>query len=213
MSNQVFYMNDLYDTNILSTLTPAAGLVYGAYMRYSNGGRDNAYPSQAGLAERLGVNERTVRRAVKELVGKGYIQQVSSGKGSSSKHASVYTVKTPSQLGFTSPQPCSSAAPQSATPTTPLPLVIQRPTASPEVVAESLLSNEQQARAAEICRDGNRRGNKFFLQFKTTGDFLKYFEKVIHRHGGDIEESLDAYQLQAEDTHPDWKKIQGRELA
>ena len=64
-TNDVYYMNDLYDTKILSTLSDAEGKVYGAFLRYSNGGRDNAYPSQEKLAENMGLSRRTVGRAIK----------------------------------------------------------------------------------------------------------------------------------------------------
>lgn len=104
-----FYFNELFDTGILANLSPAYALVYLAYVRYSNGGDGDARPSQATLARNLGMNERTVRRAVVRLKRLGYIKPVSSGKGKGSTKANVFTVMMPKQLDF--PQKNATQAP------------------------------------------------------------------------------------------------------
>lgn len=97
-SKEVFYMNQFYDTNIQSTLSSAEAQVYGAYLRYSNGGKDKCWPGQDKLSANLGLHDRTISRALKKLQELGYIILVKRGNDKAGN--SVYVVKTPFELGF-----------------------------------------------------------------------------------------------------------------
>lgn len=97
-SEDIFYMNQFYDTNIQSTLTSAEAQVYGAYLRYSNGGKDKCFPSQDKLSENLGLSVRTIARALDTLRDKGYI--ILLKRGNDRTGSSIYVVKTPFELGF-----------------------------------------------------------------------------------------------------------------
>lgn len=200
--NEVFYMNDLFDTSILSTLTPAEGVVYAAYLRYSNGGKDSAFPSQEMLAQHLGMSRRTVGRAVSKLVEKNYIKLLSSGKGRTSKKSSVYLVNTPSQLGFTVVKPTNSEVEQ--VPSTPTGM--KRGTEDTDASAASFMSESNRVTAESIYDDGRKRGNGFISQFKTFQDLIQHVEKSSLRTGMSHSEMLSSYREDVEGTHPDWAK-------
>lgn len=97
-TDEVFYMNQFYDTNIQSTLSSAEAQVYGAYLRYSNGGKDKAWPGQKKLSTNLGLSVKTISRALKTLIGKGYI--ILQKRGNDNIGNSLYIVRTPLELGF-----------------------------------------------------------------------------------------------------------------
>lgn len=97
-SNEVFYMNQFYDTDIQATLTSAEAQIYGAYLRYSNGGKDKCWPGQEKLSRNLGLGVRTVTRVVSSLQKKGYIVLIKRGNDRIGN--SVFAVRTPFELGF-----------------------------------------------------------------------------------------------------------------
>lgn len=107
--SNAYYINEVIDSGILALVSPAHGQVYIAYVRYSNGGVNDAFPSQEKLSDNLGIDVRTIRRAIKKLDSLGYIKQVSSGKGKGSKKSNLFTVMMPSQLGF--PKKSATQAP------------------------------------------------------------------------------------------------------
>jgi DNA-binding Lrp family transcriptional regulator len=52
-------------------------------------------PGVALLAEETGISQATLKRRMPNLVRKGYLIQVTSGKGGNSKHASLYRLALP----------------------------------------------------------------------------------------------------------------------
>lgn len=128
--SNAYYINEVIDSGILASVSPSHGQVYIAYVRYSNGGVKDAFPSQEKLSDNLGMDVRTIRRAIKELGRLGYIKQVSSGKGKGSKKSNLFTVMMPSQLGF----PKKSAT-QAPVPLAPVPTSTNQPNPQPAPAA------------------------------------------------------------------------------
>lgn len=184
--NTPFYFNDVFDTNILSDLHGAEGPVYMAYLRYSNGGRDIAYPSQAHLAWSLGVSERTIGRAVKVLQQKRFILQVSSGKGGQSTKASEYTVKTPAQLGYFSKKNATQApVPPAPVPTPakqakPRPAPAVAPAPTPATDSQQIMRHKtpQGITAVEVYNLAKKKGYSKVAAFENAKDFDEYIYLV-----------------------------------
>lgn len=60
-------------------ISPSAYVAYRHYLRFWGSNRQNAYPSLATLKERTGMSEKTIRKANKELVKKGFIKYIRGG--------------------------------------------------------------------------------------------------------------------------------------
>ena len=54
-------------------LTPAAYVVWRQYLRFWGNGKNAAYPSLSYISDKTGLSEKTIRRANKELVEKGFL--------------------------------------------------------------------------------------------------------------------------------------------
>lgn len=189
--NTPFYFNDVFDTNILSTLNSTEGRVYMAYLRYSNGGRDIAYPSQAHLAWSLGVDPKTIGRAVKVLQQKKFIVQVRSGKGGQSTKASEYTVKTPAQLGYFPkkranqapvppapvPTPTKQPRPQPAPAAAPAPVPVVS-TALP-VKPASKITSQQLDKLRQIYFESMMDDSIISKSFKSESSFIEHVDSEL----------------------------------
>lgn len=201
MNSNIFYMNDLFDTKILASLSDAEGKVYAAYLRYSNGGKDQCYPSQDRLAENMGLARRTVGRAIKRLKTMGYIRQISSGKGGNSTKSNVFTVKTPSQLGFTVDKSQNSLSNISTTLSNTGSLIQSTPN---DAQASSSIFESGTEFAKEVYELGLAKGNRFISQFKRLEDFIAYVQKTSKRNDCSNLSLLNSYKSDVDSTDPGW---------
>lgn len=177
-----FYFNELFDSGILANLSPADALVYLAYVRYTNGGDDSAFPSQEKLSKNLGIAIRTIRRAIKKLSDLGYIKQVSSGKGKNSNKSNVFDVIMPSQLGF------SKSATQAPVPPATVPAPVHQtqpapvaaPASTPTVTAPQTLIHKTPGgiTALEVYDLAKKKGYSRIAAFKSAKDFDDYIYLV-----------------------------------
>ncbi|WP_082506081.1 helix-turn-helix domain-containing protein [Deinococcus sp. Leaf326] len=190
--SNAYYINEVIDSGILASISSAHGQVYTAYVRYSNGGVNNAFPSQDKLAGNLGLDVRTIRRAIKELSSLGYIKQVSSGKGKGSKTSNLFTVNMPSQLGFpksatqapvppsTTPTPVQQPKPQPAPAAAPAPTqVVPAPSPAPTLQSASILTLDQIQQLKDLHWGFNLDSPSMIEKHPTVDSLTRYVEKVV----------------------------------
>ncbi|WP_369815959.1 helix-turn-helix domain-containing protein [Mycobacterium sp. 852013-51886_SCH5428379] len=88
-------------------MTLAERCVLLAVWDYSNADGTNAYAGVQRIAEDVGINERTVRRALQALCAAGWLRKESTGgrSGDGARWASVYSLTVPSQPDIDDTQP------------------------------------------------------------------------------------------------------------
>jgi GntR family transcriptional regulator len=82
----------LHDTDISATAYRLACLLMWEYRNEAKGGE--CYPGLDTLARDMGVNEKTIRRAISELVSAGYLRVERRGKQSSNLYWPVFGDRT-----------------------------------------------------------------------------------------------------------------------
>lgn len=68
------------------------------YLLDRQGKHENCYPSHKTIASHMNCSPSTVKRAINELVRRGYVEKTNRRRANGSKTSNSYICKTPNRL-------------------------------------------------------------------------------------------------------------------